>query len=57
MTTLHVATDGDDFKDGSAGCPLRTINRAAELARPGDTVLVHARRVPGVGAAAARRAK
>ena len=42
MTTLHVATDGADTADGSAGRPLRTISRAAELARPGDTVLVHA---------------
>jgi hypothetical protein len=41
MTTLHVATDGDDSKDGSESCPLRTISRAAELAQPGDTVLVH----------------
>ena len=41
MTTLHVATDGDDARDGSGGRPLRTISRAAGLARPGDTVLVH----------------
>jgi hypothetical protein len=41
MTTLHVATDGDDAKDGAEDRPLRTISRAAELARPGDTVLVH----------------
>jgi len=33
MTTLHVATDGDDSKDGSASSPLRTISRAADLAR------------------------
>ena len=42
MTTLHVTTDGADTADGSAGRPFRTINRAAELAQPGDTVLVHA---------------
>jgi hypothetical protein len=41
MTTLHVAANGADDADGSAGRPFRTINRAAELARPGDTVLVH----------------
>jgi hypothetical protein len=41
MTTLHVATDGADTADGSEGRPLRTISRAAELAQPGDTVLVH----------------
>jgi hypothetical protein len=42
MTTLHVATDGADTADGAADRPLRTISRAAELAQPGDTVLVHA---------------
>ena len=29
--TLHVATDGDDSKDGSASSPLLTISRAADL--------------------------
>ncbi|HEX9042800.1 MAG TPA: right-handed parallel beta-helix repeat-containing protein [Trebonia sp.] len=42
MTTLHVAPDGADTADGSADRPFRTINRAAQLARPGDTVTVHA---------------
>ena len=42
MTILHVATDGSDTSEGSEGCPFRTISRAAELARPGDTVVVHA---------------
>jgi len=37
-----VATDGADTADGSAGRPFRTISRAAELALPGDTVMVHA---------------
>ena len=41
MTTRHVATNGTDTGDGSASRPLRTINRAAELAVAGDTVLVH----------------
>jgi Right handed beta helix region len=41
MTTLHVATDGADTGEGFASSPLRTISRAADLARPGDTVLVH----------------
>lgn len=40
-TELHVATSGDDAADGSAERPLRTINRAAALALPGDTVVVH----------------
>ncbi len=39
---LHVSTTGSDEGDGSAERPFRTINRAAQLARPGDTVLVHA---------------
>ena len=38
---LHVATTGSDHADGSAERPLRTINRAAALAQPGDTVVVH----------------
>jgi hypothetical protein len=42
MTILHVATDGSDFADGSEDRPFRTINRAAQLALPGDTVMVHA---------------
>ncbi len=41
MTTLHVATDGSDAADGSEANPLRTIDRAAQLARPGDVVTVH----------------
>jgi hypothetical protein len=39
--TLHVATTGSDQADGSENGPFRTINRAAALAQPGDTVLVH----------------
>jgi hypothetical protein len=39
---LHVAPTGADSADGSAEQPFRTINRAAELAQPGDTVVVHA---------------
>lgn len=38
---LHVATTGSDSADGSAATPYRTINRAADLAQPGDTVVVH----------------
>ena len=41
-TVLHVATSGSDTGDGSADRPFRTINRAAGVARPGDTVVVHA---------------
>jgi hypothetical protein len=38
---FHVATAGSDSSDGSQDQPLRTINRAAELAQAGDTVVVH----------------
>ncbi|GAA0228289.1 right-handed parallel beta-helix repeat-containing protein [Cryptosporangium japonicum] len=41
-SALHVATTGSDSWEGSPERPLRTINRAAELARAGDTVTVHA---------------
>ncbi len=41
MTILHVAANGSDTADGSADRPFRTINRAAALAQPGDTVVVH----------------
>jgi hypothetical protein len=41
-TDLHVATTGSDRADGSADRPLRTVNHAAQLAQPGDTVIVHA---------------
>lgn len=39
---LHVSTDGSDDAAGTQDAPLRTIDRAAQLARPGDTVTVHA---------------
>ncbi|GID29332.1 right-handed parallel beta-helix repeat-containing protein [Paractinoplanes brasiliensis] len=43
MTSVfHVATTGSDADPGSKDQPFRTINRAAALARPGDTVIVHA---------------
>ena len=42
--TLHVNVKGDDRGEGSEAKPLRTIQRAAEMAQPGDTVLV----APGI---------
>lgn len=39
---LHVATTGQDSAPGTQDQPLRTINRAAQLAQPGDIVTVHA---------------
>ena len=41
-TQIHVATGGDDKNPGTAEKPLGTIQRAAELAQPGDVVTVHA---------------
>jgi hypothetical protein len=39
---FHVAVGGDDVNPGTPGAPLRTIQRAADLAQPGDVVTVHA---------------
>ncbi|MEU0192025.1 right-handed parallel beta-helix repeat-containing protein [Streptomyces afghaniensis] len=39
-TTLVVAADGDDSGPGTLDRPLRTIQRAVDLARPGDTISV-----------------
>lgn len=40
--TIHVATTGDDANPGSDAAPFRTIQRAATVAMPGDTISVHA---------------
>src|SRR5699024_8402107 len=40
MHTYHVATHGDDTAAGASTDPLRTLDRAAQLARPGDEVIV-----------------
>ena len=37
----HVAITGDHTTDGSKDRPFRTINHAAQLAQPGDVVLIH----------------
>ena len=39
---LHVAITGNDTSPGTSAAPLRTSQRAADLAQPGDTVTVHA---------------
>lgn len=41
---FHVSPDGDDAAAGTAAAPFRTVQRGAEAAQPGDTVLV----APGV---------
>jgi len=38
---LHVSTHGNDANHGTQSAPLRTIQRAADLAQPGDVVTVH----------------
>ena len=42
LSTYYVATNGSDGAEGSLGSPFKTINHAAQLARPGDTVVVRA---------------
>ena len=37
----HVAKNGSDLGKGTKEDPFLTINRAASLAQPGDTVIVH----------------
>ena len=39
---IHVAANGKDANPGTTAAPLRTIQRAAEMAQPGDIVTVHA---------------
>ena len=39
---IHVAPSGSDTGDGSAAKPYATIGKAADIARPGDVVTVHA---------------
>jgi len=39
---IHVALSGKDSNAGTPAAPLRTIQRAAEMAQPGDVVTVHA---------------
>ena len=38
---FHVATSGNDSNPGTRAAPLRTVQRGAELAQPGDVVTVH----------------
>ncbi|MGC8638845.1 MAG: carbohydrate-binding protein [Isosphaeraceae bacterium] len=38
---FHVAQSGNDANPGSFTAPLRTIQRGAEMAQPGDTITVH----------------
>jgi alpha-N-arabinofuranosidase len=38
---IHVSQAGSDSASGSIGQPYRTINKAASVGQPGDTVIVH----------------
>ncbi|MFZ2055777.1 MAG: right-handed parallel beta-helix repeat-containing protein [Candidatus Aminicenantales bacterium] len=40
-TEIHVALNGSDSNPGTQAAPLRTIQRAADLAQPGDVITVH----------------
>jgi hypothetical protein len=42
--TFHVSPQGDDAATGTATAPFRTVQRGADAAQPGDTVLV----APGI---------
>jgi hypothetical protein len=37
----HVSTRGSDSGAGTSSSPFRTVQKAADVARPGDTILVH----------------
>ncbi len=37
----HVAVTGNDANSGTADSPLKTIQRAADMAQPGDAVVIH----------------
>ena len=39
--TFHVAPGGNDAAAGAASAPFRTIQHAADVARPGDVITVH----------------
>lgn len=40
-TEFHVAPHGDDVARGTRSAPLRSIQRAADIAQPGDVITVH----------------
>ncbi|MBL9127342.1 MAG: right-handed parallel beta-helix repeat-containing protein, partial [Verrucomicrobiales bacterium] len=41
-TEWHVSPAGNDTQPGSKSAPFRTIQKAADLAQPGDVITVHA---------------
>ena len=40
--TYHVSTRGNDANPGTSAAPFRTIQHGADVAQPGDVVMVHA---------------
>src|SRR5215813_10133172 len=40
VATYHVSPTGSDYNPGSEARPFRTIQKAADIVKPGDTVLV-----------------
>jgi parallel beta-helix repeat protein len=40
LATLFVSTSGNDASDGSSAAPWRTLQHAADVVNPGDTVIV-----------------
>src|SRR5215475_15183317 len=40
VATYHVSPTGSDYNPGSESRPFRTIQKAADSVKPGDTVLV-----------------
>lgn len=45
--TYYVATGGNDANAGTLSAPLRSVQRAADIARPGDTIEIRAGTYPG----------
>jgi hypothetical protein len=48
VTTWHVATWGSDGNPGTSANPFRSVQKAVNAARPGDTILVHGGTYSGV---------
>lgn len=42
VSELHVSIDGNNANPGTRKAPLRTIQRAADLAQPGTVITIHA---------------
>ena len=39
--TYYVSKNGDDSNEGTSAAPFATINASAQIAMPGDTIIVH----------------